>query len=224
VLCAFWGVLAAQTSATSGTVDGLWLLERLTVAPERLDASYRRSSFKHWVDADRDCQDTRAEVLAAEDLSGSPLGCRVVSGRWVSWLDGRTFTSARSLDVDHLVALKEAWRSGAADWDASRREAFANDLGYEWSLAAVSASSNRSKSDRDPARWLPAGPVRCEYALRWVAVKFRWGLAVDARERSALQGVFSAPGCAGSLIEVPPTVHVGSSRLVVRDASGTSAP
>ena len=194
---------AAASPPVSGQVDGLRLLESLVVAPEFDARPYERSSFRHWVDADRDCQDTRAEVLVGEDLSDSSSGCRVTSGRWVSWLDGRTLTSARSLDVDHLVSLKEAWRSGAADWDASRREAFANDLGYEWSLAAVSASANRSKSDRDPSRWLPEPSMRCEYASRWVSVKYRWGLTVDPRERSALRGVLTSPDCAGRPL-VPP--------------------
>jgi len=180
------------------------LLDRLVVAPERHGERYERSAFRHWVDADGDCQDTRVEVLAREDLSGPSDGCRVVSGRWVSWLDGRTFTSSRGLDVDHLVALAEAWSSGAHAWSPSRREAFANDLGYEWSLRAVSAASNRSKSDRDPAQWLPAAPVRCDYVSRWVAVKYRWGLSVDPAERAAIVGVLDAGGCAVAAFPVPP--------------------
>lgn len=114
--------------------------------------------------------------------------------------DGLTFTDPSDLDIDHVVALAEAWDSGAYAWDSARRRAFANDLGVSWSLIAVSASSNRSKSDKDPAEWLPtSASVRCQYLGDWVAVKARWGLAVDDAERSALAG---AADCQERLIDV----------------------
>jgi hypothetical protein len=62
-------------------------------------------------------------------------------------------TNASGFDVDHFVPLAEAWDSGAANWDSATRQAFANDLDFSMSLIAVTASSNRSKSDRDPAEW-----------------------------------------------------------------------
>lgn len=203
------------------------LLGLLEVREEEAPLRYSRSSFRHWVDADGDCQDTRVEVLAREDLAASHRGCRVVTGRWVSWLDGRTVTSSRSLDVDHLVALKEAWDSGAHSWTAAEREAFANDLGYEWSLRAVSASSNRSKSDRDPAEWLPTASVRCEYVSRWMAVKYRWGLSVDARERSALVAVIDGV-CGPRTLTLPARVAPAGGRRApaspVVDASPVTSP
>lgn len=186
------------------------LLTLLEVRPEVTSPAYDRSFFRHWVDVDNDCQDTRVEVLVREDRSGARHACRAFTGSWSSWLDGRTFTSSRSLDVDHLVALKEAWVSGAHAWSPSRREAFANDLGYEWSLRAVSASSNRSKSDRDPARWLPMRAVRCEYVSRWMAVKYRWGLAVDQRERAAILTILDGE-CAGRTADLPSRVDVPGS-------------
>ncbi|HEX7474251.1 MAG TPA: HNH endonuclease family protein, partial [Candidatus Limnocylindrales bacterium] len=93
------------------------------------------------------------------------------------------------LDIDHVVPLAEAWDSGAYRWDAARRRAFANDLGVSWSLIAVSAASNRSKGDKDPAEWLPPlASYRCQYLAVWVAIKTRWNLAVDAAEKSAIAG------------------------------------
>lgn len=189
--------VAAASRVTPGEVLAL-----LTVTEESSSGTYRRAAFRHWVDADADCQDTRVEVLIRENLATSPEGCRLYAGRWLSWLDGRTVTSSRSLDVDHLVALAEAWRSGASTWSSSRREAFANDLGYEWSLRAVSASVNRSKSDKDPARWLPASAYRCDYLTRWMLVKYRWGLSVDGRERSVLASATSG-ACGERLFELP---------------------
>jgi hypothetical protein len=193
---------ALQPSLSSSTVTNVTLLALLDVRPETNHPAYERSLFRHWTDTDRDCQDTRVEVLVRDDQSSTRHGCRAVSGSWSSWLDGQTFTSSRSLDVDHLVALKEAWRSGAHAWQSSRRKAFANDLGFEWSLRAVSASANRSKSDRDPAKWLPLPAVRCEYVSRWMAVKYRWGLAVDPVERSAIKQVLQG-ACAEQVVKLP---------------------
>jgi hypothetical protein len=197
-------VSARPVTTTPTTVAGL--LAMLDVRPESTSPRYQRSLFRHWVDADRDCQDTRTEVLVREDLRAASHGCRVRSGAWVSWLDGRRTTTAGSFDVDHLVPLAEAWSSGAHAWSARQREAFANDLGYKWSLRAVSASSNRSKSDRDPAEWLPSAAVRCDYAGRWMAVKYRWSLTVDPQEHAALTDVVAGE-CAERSITLPARVQ-----------------
>jgi hypothetical protein len=146
---------------------------------------YDRDTFRHWLDANGDCQDTRDEVLAAESLV-SVSGCDLTTGRWRSYYDGVVTRSSTEFDVDHLVALAEAWDSGARRWTALTRERFANDLGDSRSLVAVTASSNRSKSDRDPAEWMPA-LGRCKYVRQWVAVKIRWRLTVDATEKRALR-------------------------------------
>jgi hypothetical protein len=214
--------LAVPAEPAVATVSTPRELLGLLEVREEVTLRYSRSSFRHWVDADKDCQDSRVEVLVREDLSASRHGCRAVTGRWVSWLDGRTFTSSRVLDVDHLVALKEAWGSGAYGWTAAEREAFANDLGYEWALRAVSASSNRSKSDRDPSEWLPMPSIRCEYVSRWMAVKYRWGLSVDSRERAALVSVID--GDCGSRTLVLPARARPSAARPVPAAPGTGVP
>lgn len=171
----------------------------LPVAAETPDG-YDRDLFRHWVDADGDCQDTREEVLVAE--SRVPLdGCTITTGEWYSWYDGATWTAASDVDIDHLVPLKEAWDSGAAGWDADRREAYANDLGDPRSLVAVTDNVNQSKGDRDVAEWLPDLAV-CRYVRSWVAVKLRWGLAVDHPERSVL--VHRARHCRNRLVGFTP--------------------
>ena len=166
----------------------LQVLETLPVAAED-GSGYSRSSFKHWIDEDRDGCDTRREVLIAESLRPVRVGsrCSISGGQWFSVYDGRTTTNASSFDIDHVVALKEAWDSGAKSWTAERRQAFANDVNTAFSLIAVSASSNRSKGDRDPAEWMP--PRReywCQYALEWVGVKATGSLSVDPAEKAAL--------------------------------------
>jgi hypothetical protein len=158
----------------------------LRVAPEGARAGYNRDLFDHWIDEDGDRCDTREEVLIAESRSRAqvdPYGCKVVAGDWFSAYDGLTFSDPSELDIDHVVALAEAWDSGASGWDASRRRAFANDLGHPEALAAVSASSNRSKSDLDPGQWKPTREAAwCQYARDWVSVKKAWDLSADQNE------------------------------------------
>ncbi|WP_223280743.1 HNH endonuclease family protein [Streptomyces antnestii] len=150
---------------------------------------YQRTSFKHWTDADKDGCNTRAEVLKAEAFSTPEQGpkCKLSGGEWYSAYDNQYLDAPGKLDVDHRVPLAEAWDSGAGEWTAKEREAYANDLGDDRSLIAVSAKTNRSKADQDPSTWMPpfAGD-RCEYITDWIAVKVRWQLTIDPSEESAL--------------------------------------
>lgn len=173
----------SPTEPTLATV-----LAGLPVAAERR-TGYTRTLFRLWIDADGNGCDTRHEVLIAEALSAPTVGpsCALAGGRWLSLYDGLTFTDASKLDIDHVVPLAEAWDSGAWAWDAARRKAFANDLAVTWSLIAVSAASNRSKGDQDPATWLPTRTdYQCRYLAVWVAIKARWQLSVDPAELSAI--------------------------------------
>ncbi|HEY1119265.1 MAG TPA: DUF1524 domain-containing protein, partial [Acidimicrobiales bacterium] len=90
---------------------------------------YSRDLFRHWVDADGDGCDTRDEVLIAEAEEAPSIGasCSLSGGRWYSYYDGVSQTSASALDIDHLVPLAEAWDSGAGAWSSATREAYAND-------------------------------------------------------------------------------------------------
>lgn len=186
------------------------VLAELRVAPEHR-TGYRRTLFRIWIDADGNGCDTRHEVLIAEAIVAPTVSarCALSGGRWISLYDGLTFTDASKLDIDHVVPLAEAWDSGAYRWTAARRQAFANDLGVSWSLIAVSAASNRSKGDKDPAGWLPPLPgYRCEYLAVWVAIKERWSLAVDPAEKSAIAG---EAGCQDT--PVPLVTPVGGAAL-----------
>lgn len=142
-------------------------------------------------DADKDGCNTRAEVLKAEAVVAPEQGprCALSGGEWYSPYDDRYISGPRGLDIDHLVPLAEPWDSGADAWTAAEREAYANDLGDARALIAVSAASNRSKADQDPATWLPpAAGYRCQYVTDWIADKTRWGLSVDATEHDVLAG------------------------------------
>ncbi|MFE2498821.1 HNH endonuclease family protein [Streptomyces scopuliridis] len=152
-------------------------------------AGYERTKFRHWVDADRDGCNTRAEVLKAEavDAPRQAPNCALDGGRWYSRYDDVYFTAPGALDIDHLVPLAESWDSGALAWTATERQAYANDLGDARALIAVSAKSNRSKADQDPATWQPPTVgYHCQYATDWVAIKTRWGLSIDPAEQTAL--------------------------------------
>jgi Protein of unknown function (DUF1524) len=172
-------------------------VKMLTVAPETR-RGYDRAKFRHWTDADGDCQDTRDEVLRAESLVATS-GCDITEGKWRSYYDGETTEDPSEFDIDHLVPLAEAWDSGAKRWTKKTRERFANDLGDRRSLVAVTASANRSKSDRDPSEWMP-DRAQCKYVRQWVAVKLRWRLTVNRPERTFL--VDRAASCDNVVIAV----------------------
>ena len=130
-------------------------------------------------------------MLAEErrtDLPGLP------GGGWLSAFDGYSTDDPSELDIDHMVPLAEAWRSGASQWSGQQRLAYANDLEHPGSLIAVTAATNRSKSDRDPAQWQPPNrDAWCSYVTDWVATKLTWALTADEAEVRALQNM--AGGC-----------------------------
>lgn len=164
------------------------LLRKLDVQTETGRDTYDRDLYKHWIDHDRDGCDTRREVGIAEAKHDPTVGpdCSFTSGKWKSYYDGVTTTDFGTFDVDHMTPLAEAHDSGGWAWDPDTREAYANDLDDKRSLVAVSASSNRSKGDKDPAEWMPA-KGKCRYVTEWLAVKWRWSLTIDPTEKKTLR-------------------------------------
>jgi hypothetical protein len=178
------------------------VLSSLRVAAENRTDYNRDNVFSGWKDLDRNGCNTRCEVLAEEkrfDLPGFP------NGGWFSVFDNVSTDNASSFDIDHVIPLAEAWDSGGQEWDATRWLVFGNDLDDSRSLRAVSASSNRSKSDRDPAEWMPpATTFRCQYAAEWIALKSRWSLLVDPAEHNALATTLaSCPGVKALVLPAP---------------------
>jgi hypothetical protein len=161
------------------------------VAADQMEG-YDRSLFKHWIDSNKNGCNTRAEVLISEAIVKPKIGkgCKLTGGKWFSAYDGKTVTNASKLDVDHLVPLAEAWRSGAWAWTAAQRQAYANDLDDSRALIAVTLSTNRSKSDKDVANWLPKKDV-CGYVANWIVIKLRYSLTYDDREAAAVQRFFN---------------------------------
>ncbi|MDX8032940.1 HNH endonuclease family protein [Lentzea sp. BCCO 10_0856] len=174
--------------APAGSSD----LGAVQIAPEGKMAGYSRDRFPHWASQGNSC-DTREIVLQRQGAEvKSDKDCKAVSGTWNSVYDGVAIKDAGEVDIDHTVPLAEAWRSGADKWTDDERKAFANDLGGI-QLIAVTAKSNRSKGDQDPAKWKP--PVQtywCTYAQHWISVKITYKLTADQPEHDALAVMLKA--------------------------------
>jgi hypothetical protein len=147
----------------------------------------------------------KIDLLIAEAVVKPKKGtkCILTGGKWISPYDGKTYTKDASLDIDHVVPLAEAWRSGAWAWTAKQRQDFANDLTDSRALIAVTASANRSKGDRDVKTWLPA-KNKCTYIEAWVAVKVRYSLTFDTGELSVIQSYFTSCPITNVSVDVLP--------------------
>ena len=182
------GVMAPH-SPQANAGDGI-----LFISSDRLEG-YDRTLFKHWIDADKNGCDTRAEVLIAEAKVKPKkfAKCKLTGGKWLSSYDGITFTDSSKLDIDHLVPLAEAWRSGAWAWTEQQRMDFANNVEDEWALNAVTASVNRSKGDKDITSWLPKKNL-CTYLAGWVVIKAKFELTVDLEEAKVINKYYKTCG------------------------------
>lgn len=152
---------------------------------------YSRADYKHWIDADKDCQNTREEVLIIESLKKPTLdkkGCKVIEGRWYDPYTDKFFTNPSDLDVDHFIPLAEVDRSGGNKWSKQKKMDYANDLDDPDILIAVSKGANRSKGDKDPSDWMPPNEdYHCEYIRIWQEIKDKWGLKMDIKERDFIE-------------------------------------
>jgi hypothetical protein len=196
------GVLEPSAPATpepsrpAASGSALGVLDTLPVKPEVNSPPYRRDSFgPPWDDVDDNGCDTRNDILA-RDLTqlARSNGCVVAAGRLDDPYTGDdiTFNRARgasAVQIDHVVSLSDAWRTGASQWTAKQRLAFAND---PENLLAVDGPENQRKGDDDASEWLP--PVkgyRCPFIARQVGVKARYGLWVESGEKDAMRTVLA---------------------------------
>ncbi|ADB32560.1 conserved hypothetical protein [Kribbella flavida DSM 17836] len=167
-------------------------LAALTVRAEGSTTGYSRDLFPHWTTVSGTC-DTRDQVLKRDGTGVTvDANCEPTAGRWYSVYDATYTTDDSAIDIDHIVPLAEAWKSGANSWTTAKRQRFANDLTIA-QLIAVSASSNRSKGDKDPASWKPTNTsVHCIYAREWIWVKYTYALSLQPAEKTALQQMLAA--------------------------------
>ncbi|MEV0843797.1 HNH endonuclease family protein [Actinocatenispora sera] len=166
-------------------------LATLTVAAPGSMDGYSRDKFPHWISQGDNCN-TR-EVVLKRDGDGVTVGndCYPTAGSWYSVYDQTTTTDPSKVQIDHIVPLADAWRSGAAAWTTAKRQDFANDL-TDPQLIAVSASSNESKGDQNPSQWKPPNTGEwCYYARNWIQVKYVWKLTITSAEKSALSDMLT---------------------------------
>ncbi|MBO1333099.1 HNH endonuclease family protein [Streptomyces sp. VRA16 Mangrove soil] len=177
--------IAASTART--------YLSELTVKTEGSSDGYSRDLFPHWITQSGTCN-TREVVLKRDGTNVvTDSSCAATSGSWYSAYDGATWTASSDVDIDHVVPLSEAWKSGASSWTTAQRQAFANDLTRP-QLIAVTDNVNQSKGDQDPAEWMPPrAAYACTYLRMYVQVKHYYDLSVDSAEKSAIQSGLS--GC-----------------------------
>jgi Protein of unknown function (DUF1524) len=174
-----------STDPSASPADARRQLTALTVAPAGSMRGYARTRFPTWRQTGNNCN-VRDEVLKRDGTKVKTSGCNVVAGTWTSAYDGKVLDAPAKVEIDHLVPLADAWRSGASTWTDARREDFANDLDRP-ELTAVSTASNRAKGDQDPSAWRPQQTSAwCDYAGDWIAVKAHWKLTVTSAEKTAL--------------------------------------
>lgn len=155
------------------------------------DQKYNRKLYKHWIDEDKDCQNTRAEILIATSLIEpkfkSERKCVVTSGKWFDKYSGSYIYDAKKVDIDHIVPLKKAHSLGARYWEGARREQFAND---PTNLLPVSLRLNRQKGAKGPTKWMPPSQTyHCDYLIQWSSVtkKYNLKLAENPADESWIQ-------------------------------------
>ena len=191
---------SASPTVTAEGGSALAALHRLPVKGRAPMTGYSRTEFgPAWADVDRNGCDTRNDILR-RDLRGVVLkagthGCRVQSGVLVDPYTGTTVDFVRgvgtslAVQIDHVVALGDAWQKGAQSLTLEQRTAMAND---PLDLLAVTGSVNQRKGDGDAATWLPPlRSSRCAYVARQVAVKSAYHLWVTAAERDAIAHVLA---------------------------------
>lgn len=188
---------AANLNASQSVRDGNAALARIRVAPADTGAHYDREDWlKDWPTVAPNCS-LREKVLKDSALvlkKGHPFGppkpgsCVPTRAYWVSPYDNASETDPSKLDIDHIVPLGEVAVSGTRKWTDQQRHAYATDPAV---LVAVSARSNRQKSDQDPAHWLPDPYDRCNYVVKYAQIKAKYGMTADRAEMSAMRNVLA---------------------------------
>lgn len=192
--------ITGQYTATGTAAE---TLNKLPVDDNPSTDGYERDLFGfRETDDDGDGCDVREDILA-RDLTDvkyvTKNSCKVKSGTLNDPYTGKTIHFTRgqktssAVQIDHVVALQNAWQSGANSWDSSKRVKFAND---PYNLLAVDGPANQAKGSASAAYWLPTNSeYRCDYVARQIGVKDKYGLSATTNEKRAMQSVLhSCPG------------------------------
>jgi hypothetical protein len=198
-------VIASQETS-AGDSQALLAAQALVERGRSASTNYSRDAFgSAWKDVDRNGCDTRNDILGRDFTTAiykaGTNDCKVIGGTWTDPYSNESYTFTEQpseAQIDHVVALSNAWQMGADFWTDEMRTEFAND---PLNLIVTVASLNRQKSDSNAASWLPPyKPGRCDFIARQVAVKTKWGLFVTSSEKSAMLGILSKPECSQTLL------------------------
>ncbi|MDB5168400.1 MAG: uncharacterized protein JWO55_658 [Candidatus Saccharibacteria bacterium] len=189
-----------STITTEASGDAAETLYKLAVKGRAPKTGYERAQFGDGWEMQQGC-DVRNIILHRDliNVQTDVDGCKIISGqlndpytgKQVAFLRGKT--TSDDVQIDHVIALSNAWQTGAQALTAEQRQAFAND---PLELLAVDGPTNQQKSDGDAATWLPPNKAfRCQYVARQIAVKAKYQLWVTAAEKDAMMRVLHAcPG------------------------------
>jgi hypothetical protein len=191
------GQLTGEYAANGPAADAL---NALSVNDSPKSGGYQRDSFGYnQTDTDGNGCDVREDVLTRDmtDVKYTYAGgCKVKSGVLHDPYTGKTIHFVRgvktssAVQIDHVVALDNAWQSGASAWDAAKRYRFGNDM---LNLLAVDGSANQEKGSASAAYWLPTNSAyRCQYVARQIGVKTKYGLTITTQEKRSMQSVLHA--------------------------------
>ncbi|MEK6628331.1 MAG: HNH endonuclease family protein [Bdellovibrionota bacterium] len=165
-------------------------------------APYKRDiHFGGWLrdSANGSCLNTRAKVLARDSLSPvtyTPNACAVATGQWDDPYTANLYSSAKDIQIDHVVALKNAYMTGAHQWDFKKRCLYANYQGNNFHLLSVDGPENMKKSDHSPGGYTPPNQTyTCEYIKNWLNIKLIWSLRITPKEASAINKIISENDC-----------------------------
>lgn len=177
------------------------LLDKVKVGGNTV--AYDRGQWNHWIKAgSNSCWNVREDVLSTEAALGSVVyldkdkketknksnACSIKSGKWNDPYTGKVYTDPIKLDIDHMIPLSYAAKHGGQDWDAKKKEKYANDMSKSYHLLAVEAGANRTKGDKGPSKWKPSNTAYyCDYAVAWTSIATEWKLTLDKEDVSALR-------------------------------------
>lgn len=163
---------------------------------------HREEHFGRWINDPEDgtCYNTRAMVLLRDSDKEVSFAdnnkCNVMAGSWHDDYTDATYTKREDIQIDHLVALKNAYISGAYRWGFKARCLYANFLGYDFHLKSVNASQNMKKSDKSPEKYMPPNPeYACTYLKNWLTIKFLWGLRMTSAEATFIYNTLRDNKC-----------------------------
>ena len=187
------GAVGLNTSRTGSPTEATAELEELEVASPGSMSGYSREEFRHWSKASdfgwdppqASCDAREAALVRDGESVEVGSGCKVTSGSWYDPYTDQTYSDPQDLDIDHVVPLANAWRSGASGWNDDQRERYANDPDV---LLSVEDNANQEKGDKGPEAWKPPNrAIWCSYARRWIGVKSDYALTVNPQEKAALK-------------------------------------